>query len=244
MGAILVCLIGVGYGLFKIIENEDNLKAERENRESQKNRELALVARNAAAFRARFDNASELERPSVTSVNIAHLPSESLLLQLLDAGRKVIVYRGFKPEYPPEIGSEYMRPFGGDESRQAQILKKYPIEQLIEEVRARQFSDSPSRLTSVFATHSPADAREFGAVYKLEISLRPGAAGSGRLPLRWLDRHDIDYMQSYEVKNARELLANLAEGYWESQGRCDGKSDLLIDPTQVEVRVIGKMDEL
>jgi hypothetical protein len=229
----------------RMIMKEDARKCKASRDEYDKR--MALMQRNAERSRAEFEafkaqGLFEIAQPKSikatksTTIDISMLQSENILLDCLRQGNKITVYRGFTPKYAPKIGQTYTRTFGGTAKRRATILKDSPIEQLIEEVRQKIFPDSPSRLDSVFATTSISDAREWGDAYELEISLKPEAAEAKSMPVRWLDRHTFDCMQSFSISQARELLEKIAEDYWKESGSHQDNSDILLDPNLVEIR--------
>lgn len=122
------------------------------------------------------------------------------------------------------------------------MFKYLPMEEQLEKYRQKNCPDSPSRLTSVYTTTSPEDAARFGEVFELEVALRPQALSSGRLPVRWLDRNTFDYLienQRWLLRAGRGQFQKMLDDYWTGSGSHRGISDILLDPLQVEIRVMG-----
>ncbi|MFH1577403.1 MAG: hypothetical protein ABID35_07655 [Candidatus Margulisiibacteriota bacterium] len=224
----------------KMIMKSDaaQLKASR----AEADRRDERIQRQGGRIRREIEFGFATETPATKPViNISRLQSEDILLHCLQQGNKITVYRGYNPEYVPEVGQEYTQTFSGTPERRAELLEKAPLEQLIEEARQEHFPGSPSRLDSVFATTSITDAQEFGEAYELEISLRPEAASAERIPVRWLDRNTVDYLAGFRVEGNEDIILGTAQAYWRESGSHHGISDILLDPNLVEIRVIGKV---
>ncbi|MBN2058365.1 MAG: hypothetical protein JW782_06185 [Candidatus Saganbacteria bacterium] len=235
----VIILVVLGYNLYATIKED---AAKQKAADAEAGRQAAWMNEHAFSNRAALEELEGLGTAKInSSVNIQQFWNEDIMTHMLQQGKTITVYRGFKPEHPPEIGQVYSRTFSGTVERRAAVLEKLPIERLIEEVRQERFPDSPSRLDSVFVTTSASDAREFGDVYELEISLKPGATESGSMPVRWLDRNTIDHMHSYNIEQARDSLREIAEDYWTETGSPQGISDILLDPNLVLIRVVRRV---
>lgn len=169
---------------------------------------------------------------SSTKVNIREIHSEAELLSHLFGGKRVILYRGFKRDHLPEIGKPYGKHY-------IHLSKPSLREEAIERVRLAHFPEMPSRIASVFAASSPAEARLFGEVYELEISLRENARNQeGHLPIRWLDRTIFEDLAWEHMRTAgAEPRVEKIKAYLSSSGHHRSPSDILINPKLVEVIV-------
>jgi len=168
-------------------------------------------------------------------INIRDIRSEAELLSYLSRGFRVIAYRGFTAEHLPEIGEPYDSPYIDKLKRGSSAS---PLEAAIERMRREHFPNMPGRMSSVFAANSPAEAKLFGKVYELELSLRPNASiDEGNQPLRWLHRGYYERLVDLVMMGGAELPVEMIMGYLGSRGGHGFPSDILLDPQLIEIVV-------
>ena len=186
-------------------------------------------------WRASIYRSFDLE-PGAGTTRLDDIPGEAELLKRLRGGEKIIAYRALMDHVP-------LLPAG-------KILDEPPMERgadrELEDVRANNFPNIPSRQSSVFLAPSVGVAQRFGAhIYEVEMSLKNPGQRSAQLPARWLKLEPLErFFRLWQDKENYDFNIDVgpsSQEYFSSQGSHAEDSEILADPRQVLLRVVRQI---
>ncbi len=170
---------------------------------------------------------------------MSSIQNEAELLEHLRKGGHVIAYYGSNNVTTAE------------ESLRRTFTASNPFqEELLETTRKTVSANSPPRIGGIFLAPNPGrnQAKHWGShVYKVEFFLKQfGTTGTkSASPVRWLDLYPFEKLTDLLIHDSiiDESKQRYAEQYWNLKGTQDQLSEILIDPTQVEIKFLGEREK-